>query len=119
MSLDWNATHIHEWEKLADDDDEWTKTAYLAYELMRCGINSITDDNVYEVWARVQIMQGIHGPMLHNGVEPIPYTFADIQRRIGYSTNVTTEPRSKWLSSIYNELLKDIESIYKKETINA
>ena len=122
MPLAWDASNVRDWEELATDDAVWIRTAYLCHELMRCGISSITQKNFHEVWVRVDIMQRLDGTILQNEYGDIPYTFEDIERHIGYTTNATNETQAQWLKKVYANRLgeaKRIANKKKKETTNA
>jgi hypothetical protein len=102
MSLDWNATKVANLEELHKSEAEKTKTAYLAYALMFAEVGTITEANWVEVATRIDIQQKLQGTVLvTNEGEPNPFTAKDIERRIGYSTNVSTKPFSQWMARFY------------------
>lgn len=84
---------------------EYVKTTYLCFALMAAKVGRITEDNWSEVFARVEIAQKLFGSFIYIDSEKYNYTPADIKRRIGYSTNVSTETFAKFMKGI-NELLK-------------
>ena len=117
MPLTWDCTNVRDWVDLTTDDAVWLRTAYLAYELMRCGISTITEKNVYEVWVRVDIMQRLDGAILGNADGDVPYTFEDIERHVGYTTNVTNETQAQWLKKVYANRLDEAKRKGKKKEV--
>lgn len=100
MSLDWNATKVAgiNWE----DTEEADTVARFAFILMAIGIGSVTEKNLPEVIVRNKIREALFGMMYYyidetTGTRKSAYTDDFIRRMVGYSTNVTTEPRGKWL----------------------
>ena len=112
MSLDWSADKVQDLDELRDDGIEWSKTAYLCFELMRVGVQHITEKNVEDVWTRIEIMQKLEGPILTWGGKPLPLTHEDIVRRIGYSTNVTNTNFKVILGRIYESKLSENKYFY-------
>ena len=117
MSLDWNADKVKDLDALRDDGVEWTKTTYLCFELMRVGIQRITEKNVEDVWTRIELMQKLEGPLLTWVGNPLPLTHEDIVRRIGYSTNVTETSFKVILNRVYEDTLSDNKRYYTKEKV--
>jgi hypothetical protein len=121
MPLTWNAEKVQNWELLQSDDTEWQKTAYLCYELMRNSIGHIDEKNVVEVWTRIDMTQKLEGALLSGVVDnksvQIPYSFEDIKRRIGYSTNVTTLTTQQWLKKFYKSHYETNEDYYHEELV--
>jgi predicted translin family RNA/ssDNA-binding protein len=117
MSLNWSASKVHNLDELQDDGIEWSKTTYLCFELMRVGVQNITEKNVEDVWTRIEIMQKLEGPLLTWVGEPLPLTHEDIVRRVGYSTNVSNETFSKVLNRVYKQSLIENKKDYTKEKV--
>lgn len=112
MSLNWDATKVANLEELHKSEAEKTKTAYLAYALMFAEVGTITEANWTDVAARIHIQQRLQGTVLitQDG-KPNPFTAEDIQRRIGYSTNVSTKPFAQWMARFYKNKVAD----YKRD----
>lgn len=103
MPLTWDCVQVEDWQSLHEDDTEFSKSAYLCYELMRIGVGSITQENAAEVWDRVRVSQKVWGSILTNGGQDLPYSQADITRRIGYTTNVTRFSRKEFTDRLLTE----------------
>jgi hypothetical protein len=103
MSLDWNCEKVTGWETLRADETENARLAYFCWELMRVGIGSVTKENVQQVWKRIDVAQKLDGALLQgweNGeIAYFPYTEADVEKYVGYSTNVTTVTNAEWAKS--------------------
>jgi len=118
MSLDWSAERVEGLDELhALDPSQSHKTAYLCFELMRVGVNRITEENVEDVWTRIDMMQRLEGPLFYYGDEEVGLTHEDIVRRIGYSTNVSNENFTKILERKYNQCLSDNKRDFAKESV--
>jgi len=118
MSLDWNAEKVEGLEELHKlDPSQDYKTAYLCFELMRVGVNRITEDNVEDVWTRIDMMQRLEGPLFYYGEDRTGYIREDIVRRIGYSTNVSNEDFGKVLARKYKQELVDNKRVSAKELL--
>jgi len=118
MSLDWSAERVEGLDELhALDPSQSHKTTYLCFELMRVGVNRITEENVEDVWTRIDMMQRLEGPLFYYGDEKVGLTREDIVRRIGYATNVSDEAFSKVLARKYKQNLIDNKRDFAKESV--
>jgi hypothetical protein len=71
---------------------------------MAIGMNCITEENIVEFYARVHVWENLlsQAHLRHRNpeteeIEERPITPEDLQKRIGLSTNASSESRSKWL----------------------
>lgn len=98
MPLTWNAEGVKDYNVLAEDTVEESKTAYLCFEMMRCGFGpTITEKNVQKLWKRVNIAQKVWGAILVDGDgNYVPYTEEDLVRRIGYRSNSSMHTDSQF-----------------------
>lgn len=120
---DWSA--VKDWEELHKDNDQWVITeAFMTfgwgYGLFdTIGMNSITEENVGEVWARMSIIQALtfKGSLFRmwDGEKevPLPITRDDIMRRIGLKSNYRNLTRAKWIT----ERLKPLMDTCVEETV--
>jgi hypothetical protein len=101
MPLTYDATKITNSKELHESPTERTKSAYLCFEMMRCGFGwEITQDNAPKLWKRVKVAQKVWGSILTSPEGEVPYTEADIMRRVGYSTNVPMVTDAKFAKSL-------------------
>lgn len=110
MSLDWNASKVPniDW----DNEDEANQVGRFAFILMFLGIGSVSENNVAEVIVRNKIHEALFGPTYYyideaTGVRKNAYDAEFISKMIGYSTNVSTEPRAKWLKRMTDNAIAD------------
>ncbi len=110
MSLDWNATKVVgiDW----DNKEEGDTVGRFAFILMFLGIGSVNEKNVAEVIVRNKIHEALFGATYYytdetTGVRTNAYDADFIRRMIGYSTNVSTEPRAKWLKRMTDSAIQD------------
>jgi hypothetical protein len=103
MALEWNATKVADLETLHEGPKQASKTAYLCYNMMFCGVSRITETNAEDTWKRIALWEAINGALLRddNG-EPAPYTREDITARVGYWTNVSNETTTAWLKRFWS-----------------
>lgn len=81
------------------DLDGVTKT--LGFASIVYGIPVIKDNNVDEVFRRVQAMEDAVGALMAGpGGSDVLFTRADIERRVGMSTNVSPITRAKFEKAI-------------------
>jgi len=102
MSLNWSITDVKDWQSINTEGREATVTNTLIWATLTVGLPGITSKNVDEFCWRIGIIEQHDGAFLqrHNGerYEEVPLTREDITRRIGLSTNVSTESRTVWLN---------------------
>ncbi len=110
MSLDWNASKVPniDW----DNEDESNRVGRFAFVLMFLGIGSVSETNVAEVIVRNKIHEALFGPAYYyideaTGVRKNAYDAEFIRKMVGYSTNVSTEPRAKWLKRMTDSAIVD------------
>lgn len=110
MSLDWNASKVPniDW----DNEDEKDRAGKFVFLLMFIGIGSVKEDNVAEVIIRSKIHEALFGPIYSyideaTGVRTNAYDAEFIRKMIGYTSNVSTEPRARWLKRMVDSAIAD------------
>jgi hypothetical protein len=106
MSLDWDITNCKNMEALQEESNgEWAITNALIWTTMHTDMGSITAKNAVQFYARTKVVE-LFTPLVskYNEVtdesEKYAISFEDITKRIGLSTNVYTEPITKWFKKI-------------------
>lgn len=61
MTLDWNIEKVRDWEDIADGGLEATITQAIVHHTMAIDIGDITEDNVAEVAARIELIEKLEG----------------------------------------------------------
>jgi hypothetical protein len=114
MSLNWDATAVHDYKTLHTDEFELNKTAYLCFSLMGIGISTVKADNIGEIFIRLDMSNHYFGAPLNEPTEdgtykPYFYTLDDIVRRIGYRSNVSDESRTAWVKRMFARRADDYQ----------
>ena len=123
MALTWDATKVADYETLHADKRELAKSEYLCWAMMDARIGEITNANWNDVFTRIDLLQKLNGAILRNSEGEVPYTKADIERRVGYRTNVKTETfRARLYKEYENRLFDNLSATLdarSKEEVNA
>lgn len=109
MPLTYDMTSVTDWESLNGlSDVELNKSHYLALALMAVGVPDITEDTWNDAFVRIEIMQKLAGGYLFdNEGNPVYWTAEDIYRRIGYRTNASTVPWTKFIKNVRDNIRFD------------
>jgi hypothetical protein len=92
MSLNWSIEKVADWKELTTNATEANLTQAIVFESMVVGIGQIREGTWAEFKARSDLWRTI------DGEELIPAEA--IKRRIGLSTNVSSETRAHFASRI-------------------
>lgn len=106
MALHWNVENVHDYENVCwigegDEREINPITHALIFLTMSVGLGEITDKNADEFYARVHVMEQIHGHFTHIGGEGVYISPLDVQRHIGLTCNVANETRAQWARRIF------------------
>lgn len=122
MALTWDISKIADWEHVCQEPAEadipehgiragdpvtGDLTMALVYLALSTGIGTITAENAAEVYARIALLEELHGVSLRvNGIDR-PITVADVLAHVGLATNVSyrDETRAAWLKRIVGDKL--------------
>lgn len=108
MALNWDATKVKSWEEFTEDERE--KCARFAFELMAVGVNTVTEEDLPNIYARVVLYHRMLG-------EKSNYTWMEIRKYVGFRTNVSSETDKEFLKRVGKIRLQDLEDAYKKEEV--
>lgn len=88
MSLNWNMGKIHNWEEV-NTEAEWPVTDAIIWYTWICGVELTNMANAEKLFNRISKIELQDGSRLINTKtgKPSYITLADVQRRIGLSTN--------------------------------
>jgi hypothetical protein len=102
-------TQVTDWSALNESSPvENAKSQYLCFGLMAVGVRSITENTWNDAWVRLEILQKTTGAIISDpDGNDIFYTPEDIYRRIGYTTNVSDIPWTKFIKTIRENLQFD------------
>ena len=110
MALSWDITKCADIQ-LLQSGTEWNKTEGIIFSTMSVDMNSITEDNAIEFYARLKLLSTVYNGFFYDKetnqyVEP---TFEDVQIRIGLTTNAYSRNTFKqWFKRIAMAHHKDI-----------
>jgi hypothetical protein len=107
MALNWNIEKCKDYKKLTTKS-EWTVTDTLIWSTMFVGIGTITKTNYKEFYARLHLVELMSGTFTTVDGKPHHLTLADVERRIGLTTNASTTPRSVFLKQKVGRYFKEI-----------
>lgn len=114
MSLDWSISDVKDWESISMKEEngrEGTITQALIWGTLSIGLPGITEKNATEFFWRVRVLEREDGAFVRHydgkEMQDVLLTRADIDRRIGLSTNVSTEARRVWVARQVKRLARD------------
>ena len=120
MPLTYDMTSVKDWSSLNESSPiENAKSQYLCFGLMAVGVRTITEDTWNDAWVRLEILQKVSGAILTDPYnDDVFFTPEDIYRRIGYTTNVTDIPWTKFIKNIRENLQFDAgRSIMRRQLL--
>lgn len=101
MALTWDAKQVPE----ADRNDPLFRQAI--WNLMAISIGSLTEKTLPEAIVRTRIYEGLHGASYYTAKGTPIYLWSELHRFVGLKTNVSYEPRTKWLKWRYDVALRE------------
>jgi hypothetical protein len=102
-------TQVKDWESLNESSEyEKAKSNFLCFGLMAVGVSTITEDTWNDAWVRIEILQKVTGAWITDPYgDDVFYKPEDIYRRIGYTTNASNVPWTKFIKNIRENLQFD------------
>lgn len=121
MALSFDLTEIENHKQVCYDDTGTMTpvTELLIFTTMHVGMGKITTDTAAEFYARMIVAHKLYdiGIVTPDGTKMLEPEH--VQQHIGLSTNVSPEPRQKWLRRLftdkYSGLLNEFGNNYKRE----
>lgn len=100
MSLNWNLTDIQNHEEVWSEDHpkESSITEAIIWDTMAVDMGKITEDNYRAFYARLVMFNQAAG------ITDDRVTLADVKRRVGLRTNVTTTSDAAYKGRLYRIL---------------
>jgi hypothetical protein len=80
-------------------------TQSIIFGTMAVGIGNLSAKNLPEFWARYDVWQRLHG---FTGEDAI--TLEEVTAHVGLTTNVSMEPRAKWMKRIVTSIMDECAS---------
>lgn len=98
---------------------QWAITEAIIFRMINVGMGGITKKNYEKFFVRLNMVEAVYGCLLvrWEGVRKIelPITLADVKRRIGLSTNVSTETDAAFKKKLINALEMESQRTMRKQ----
>lgn len=110
MALTWDARNVPEAERnhLLFQSAIWNS--------MAIGIGYLNERTLPEAVVRTRIYEGLNGAWQYDNEGNPIYLWAELHRFVGLKTNVSYEPKAKWLKWRYDVALREAaESVDRRE----
>ncbi len=88
MALSWDITNCSDIE-LLKSGAEWNKTEGIIFSTMSVDMQSITEENAIEFYARLRLLSAVYNGFFYDKEtdQYVAPTFEDVRIRIGLKTN--------------------------------
>jgi hypothetical protein len=110
MALSWDITNCSDIE-LLKSGTEWNKTEGIIFSTMSVDMQSITEENAVEFYARLRLLSAVYNGFFYDKEtdQYVAPTFEDVRIRIGLRTNAySTNTFTQWLNRIVKVHSADI-----------
>ena len=123
MSLNWNLGRIKDHSTVCWVGEEMNPVTHsLLFSTMIVDMGEITEENADEFYFRTEMASKVGGPPMRrvkedseSGFEGVDYSYEDIRKHIGLTTNVFTVSRAAFLKKMAKCLERDIEAQIRHE----
>src|SRR5206468_6941551 len=113
MALHWSIARVKDWQQLAEDDEQRKITEAIVWAALVYDLSGVTEKNVDE-WLfrqefarRVDDFYPITRPRSQDHKRDV-FTRAELEQRIGLSTNVTNTSRASFQKKLIEKVVGDI-----------
>jgi hypothetical protein len=114
MALHWSIERVTDWQQLSEDDQQRKITEAVVWAALVYNLSGITEKNIDE-WLfrqgfvrRVDDFYPIIRPRSQDHKRDL-FTRAEIERRIGLGTNVTTTSRAAFQKKLIDKVVSDVD----------
>jgi hypothetical protein len=117
MSLNWNLSEIKNHDDLCWNEDETMNpvTHTMIFATMIVGLHGITEKNVGQFAARLELYQNLHGELMIGPDGPVAVTTEDVIDHIGLRCNVSDETDAAWIKRTVTDDLKRNGARYQRK----
>jgi hypothetical protein len=132
MPLTWDTAEIENYEEVCFMHAEADMPAHgieagdrmlnpvtnaLIWASLGTGIGKIKDTNAAEVYARIRLIEALHGPLLYRPGSKDGITLDDVRKHIGLTTNAafTDKSRTDFLRQQAASFLSDTQAAAQRE----
>jgi hypothetical protein len=113
LALHWSIERVRDWKEIAEDDEQRKITEAVVWAALVYDLSSITEKTIDE-WLfrqefarRVDDFYPIIRPRSQDHKRDL-FTRAEIERRIGLGTNVTTTSRAAFQKKLIDKVVSDV-----------
>lgn len=127
MSLRWSLTDVKDWETVCYMEDESLHpvTQQIVFATIGAGMPTITKENAGEFYARLTVMQQVHGGkgwILQRESDSEEWvnrfiTADEVRAHIGLTTNASALSRAKFLSSQVTGGMDEMVRSFNEEVV--
>jgi hypothetical protein len=118
MALHWSIERVEDWQQLAQDDEQRKITEAVVWAALVYDLSGVTEKNVEEWRFRQEFAR--HTDDLYPITRPRSqdhkrdlFTRAELERRIGLSTNVTTTSRAAFQKKLIEKVASDVDRVIR------
>lgn len=120
MALNWDISSIPDYEQtcfVGEGEEQRLAgvTQGLIFLTIGVGLGEITEDNADEFYARVSLVEALHGKTLVGKDGPTAITPEDVRAHIGLHTNVSDEKLGAWAGRVARSYVQEAKSRAKRQ----
>lgn len=110
MALHWSIARVRDYREIADDAEQRAITDAVVWAAMVYDLSGVSEKNIDEWLFRQEFARHVDDYYpLYRGVKQGTLTRAELERRIGLSTNVTTTSRAAFQKKVINKVIDDVK----------
>src|SRR6266851_6278401 len=120
MALHWSIERVTDWQQLVENDEQREITEAIVWPALVYDLSGVTEKNIDE-WLfrqefarRVDDFYPITRPRSQVHKRDL-FTRAELERRIGLSTNVTTTSRAAFQKKLIEKVASDVDRVIRAE----
>ena len=113
MALHWSIERVKDWKEIADDPEQRKITEAIVWAALVYDLSGVTEKNIAEWLFRQEFARHIDDfyPITRprsQGHKRDLFTRAELDRRIGLSTNVTNTTRAAFQKKLVDKIVSDV-----------
>ena len=116
MALHWSIECVKDWQQLAEDGEQRKITEAVVWAALVYDLSGVTEKNIDEWLFRQEF--ALHVDDFYPIIQPKSqdhkrdlFTRAELERRIGLSTNVTNASRAAFQKKLIDKVVGDINRL--------
>jgi hypothetical protein len=114
MALHWSIKRVKDWQEITADADQHGITDAIVWASLVYNLGRVMEKNVDEWLFRQEFARRVDDFYpLYRGAEHSTLTRADVERRIGLETNVTTTSRVAFQRKLIDKVVNDVNRVLR------